>query len=124
MQLPKIVKFNILFAQPSAAEVLELRASVSEAAEAAKEIEKANAIARAQMELGKADKQMVAGTRIDVFGFGEGSYVSFKKKTGRANEHTIDFGTEEGSPGVQEVQLKNKDWQWSVANGVVRCDIA
>lgn len=120
-QLPKIAKLDIHPAHPTPREVLS---AVAEEDEAAKQLEQTNAVARAQMEHGKADKEMAAGTRIEVFGYGEGSYVSFKKKTGKSNEHTIDFGIEAGSPGMQIVKLKNKDWKFSVADGVIKCDIA
>eukprot|EP01045_Picozoa_sp_COSAG04_P039355 COSAG04_NODE_10987_length_739_cov_0.962500_1_plen_91_part_10 len=42
-------------------------------------------------QLGRADKQMEAGTRMYVRGEGHGTYAGFKKRMIGANEHTIKF---------------------------------
>lgn len=82
-----------------------------------------NARARAQMDLGKADKAMEPGTRIRIFGYGEGTYVSCKKKrTGGGNVHTIQFSEDVVVGGKLEIKLKEETTSWRVEDGVVVCD--
>ena len=55
---------------------------------------------------GRADQEMLRGTRICVSNRWCGSYVSFNKNTFGANEHTIAFDSGKTVP----VNLKKKDW--------------
>ena len=55
------------------------------------EVDDLVSVAQQQLDLGRSEKALKSGTRIDVPGHGEGTYVQLKKKWRGANEHTIAF---------------------------------
>jgi hypothetical protein len=60
--------------------------------------------------LGRADREMAAGSRIYVNGQGWGTYTGFLRRKVGANTHMIEFDNAAANRGAMAVQLKAEDW--------------
>jgi hypothetical protein len=64
--------------------------------------------------LGKADGEMLAGTRIFVAGHGRGVYKGFERARVGANKHIVEF------EGAAPVELRLRDLPWHVEKAGLR----